>query len=299
MGLLAAAHPAQSQGVSVATQNYIGQVSAVSPALGAALASAVSPANGLGGNGQLFGPGPISGITIQSGRNGGPQYLTGVNMAQVNGNVVVPQGVTLESQGPVVLIAGNTSPLVAQLVGVNFFLQSSNPSLPAGTFGEAGITGPNILHSTVTQCTAGIIATAPACLGPGGFGLSIESSTVSGAIINAGTIRNVPGLIALGYVFPGSQGSYGQNAGISLLAATAASITNSGLIRTAGLNFLNSGAGTAGGPGIFLQSGTTISGNVLNSGTHPCDWQSTRSTARECFLRRKSGSFPSGLWCRG
>jgi outer membrane autotransporter protein len=268
VGLLAAIHPAHSQGVSLATQTYINEVSAVSPALGAAVANSISPPNGLGGNGQLF-QGANSGITIQGGRNGGPQYLTGISMAQVSGNVVVPQGVTLESSGPVVLIAGTTSPLVAQLVGVNFFLQSSNPSLPAGTFGTTFTGGTTVFNATPVKCTAGVIATAPACLGPGGLGLSIYNSTVSGAIINAGTIQNPPGLITLGYLgFPGTSGAFKLGAGINLYAATAASITNAGLISVAGNNVQGNGAGfsIASLPGIFLRS-STITGNVLNAGT--------------------------------
>jgi len=58
---------------------------------------------------------------------------------------------------PVVLAAGATSPLVPQLVGINFFLQSQ-PGVPNGTFGAG--------------CIGGKVATAPLCLGPPAAGLS-------------------------------------------------------------------------------------------------------------------------------
>jgi Carboxypeptidase regulatory-like domain len=76
---------------------------------------------------------------------------------------------------PVVLAAGATSPLVAQLVGVNFFLQSSNPALPPGTFGST-----TLANGQTLLCTAGVVATAPACLGPAAAGLTSLQAFAAG-----------------------------------------------------------------------------------------------------------------------
>jgi hypothetical protein len=98
---------------------------------------------------------------------------------------------------PAVLAAGATSPLVAQLVGVNFFLQSSNPSLPAGTFGATTL--PN---GQVVLCTAGVVATAPACLGPAAANLTSLQAFAAGLPTQFRTSTGNNALIA-NYAFYG------------------------------------------------------------------------------------------------
>jgi len=100
VGLLAAVHPAQSQGVTLTpgAQAYVTEVSAVSPALGAFVANVFTY-----NNAQIF-VGASPSITVQAGHNGGPQYNFGVNFAQVTGNVVLPKGVVLENEGAGVLL---------------------------------------------------------------------------------------------------------------------------------------------------------------------------------------------------
>jgi hypothetical protein len=108
--------------------------------------------------------------TFKFGESFRPVKYTYFDNLYAHSQIAFVPGVT-----PVVLAAGATSPLVAQLVGVNFFLQSSNPSLPPGTFGATQL--PN---GQVVLCTAGVIATAPACLGPGGANLTSLQAFAAG-----------------------------------------------------------------------------------------------------------------------
>jgi Carboxypeptidase regulatory-like domain len=90
--------------------------------------------------------------TFKFGESYRPVKYTYFDNLYAHSQVAYVPGVT-----PVVLAAGAASPLVAQLVGVNFFLQSQPGVLP-GTFGAG--------------CIGGVVATAPLCLGPAGTGLT-------------------------------------------------------------------------------------------------------------------------------
>jgi uncharacterized protein with beta-barrel porin domain len=174
----------------------------------------------------------------------------GVNLAQVNGNVVLPQGVVLENLG--ILENGPFSPLIAQFVGVNFFLQSQ-PGVPAGTFGPG--------------CIGGVVATAPSCIFPtvGPGGLALANSTVSGAIINAGTITGATQFFMTGNpgVLTPAGGTIATD-GITLTNVVAGGITNSGQIAAAN----GTGMFVVARPAVgILLTSSTVNGTVLNSGT--------------------------------
>lgn len=98
--------------------------------------------------------------TFKFGESYRPVKYTYFDNLYAHSQIAFVPGVT-----PVVLGAGATSPLVAQLVGVNFFLQSQ-PGVPAGTFGAG--------------CVGGVIATAPLCLGPPAAGLTAVQAFAAG-----------------------------------------------------------------------------------------------------------------------
>jgi hypothetical protein len=98
--------------------------------------------------------------TFKFGESFRPVKYTYFDNLYAHSQIAFVPGVT-----PVVLASGATSPLVAQLVGVNFFLQSQ-PGVPAGTFG--------------TGCVGGVVATAPLCLGPPGASLTSLQAFAAG-----------------------------------------------------------------------------------------------------------------------
>ncbi len=98
--------------------------------------------------------------TFKFGESFRPVKYTYFDNLYAHSQIAFVPGVT-----PVVLGAGATSPLVAQLVGVNFFLQSQ-PGVPNGTFGAG--------------CIGGVIATAPLCLGPPAAGLTALQAFAAG-----------------------------------------------------------------------------------------------------------------------
>lgn len=98
--------------------------------------------------------------TFKFGESFRPVKYTYFDNLYAHSQIAYVPGVT-----PVVLAAGATSPLVAQLVGVNFFLQSQ-PGVPAGAFGAG--------------CVGGVVATAPFCLGPPLSGLTALQAFAAG-----------------------------------------------------------------------------------------------------------------------
>lgn len=98
--------------------------------------------------------------TFKFGESYRPVKYTYFDNLYAHSQIAFVPGVT-----PVVLASGATSPLVAQFVGVNFFLQSQ-PGAPPNAFGVG--------------CVGGVIATAPLCLGPPGASLTALQAFAAG-----------------------------------------------------------------------------------------------------------------------